>query len=213
MLLGLALGWRYRDRPIVAALASGLVIALKLFFWPLLIWFVATRRHRTAALAALVTGLLLVVLWAGISFAGLRGYPHLLSTVSSIEGPRSYSIAALVQALFSSWTAAVAVETVLGGILLLLVLAVGRRGRDRDAFALTIVAVLALTPLLEMHYLAALLSSWRCTGGSSGLRGSCHCSSGAPRQRWPVRRFRSCMCSSWCSPRWRSRSVTGLGAS
>jgi hypothetical protein len=33
----------------------------------------------------------------------------------------------------------------------------GRRGRDRDAFALAVVAVLVVTPLLEMHYLAALL--------------------------------------------------------
>jgi hypothetical protein len=34
---------------------------------------------------------------------------------------------------------------------------VGRRGRDQDAFALSIVAILVLSPLLEMHYLALLL--------------------------------------------------------
>jgi hypothetical protein len=33
----------------------------------------------------------------------------------------------------------------------------GQRGRDRDAFALAIVGILALTPLLEIHYLAALV--------------------------------------------------------
>jgi Glycosyltransferase family 87 len=157
MLLGLALMWRYRDRRVVLALACGLVVALKLFFWPLLVWLVATRRYRSATLATLTTGVLIVVPWAGIGFAGLPGYPHLLSAVSRIEGPRSYSVAALVHAVLSNWTAAIAVETAIGAGLLLVALVAGRRGRDRDAFALALVAVLALTPLLEMHYFALLL--------------------------------------------------------
>src|SRR5438046_130563 len=82
VVVGLAVVWRYRDRRAVAALVPGLVVALKIFFWPLLIWLVATRRYRTAAFAALASVVLVVVPWAGIGFAGLRGYPHLLSTVS-----------------------------------------------------------------------------------------------------------------------------------
>ena len=157
MVLGLALVWRYRDRRVVAALVAGLVVALKLFFWPLLIWLVATRRYRTAALAAAASASFVLVPWAGIGFAGLRRYPHLLESVSSSEGPRSYSVAALLHAAVPSWTAATTVETLLGAALLLVVLAAGRRGRDRDAFALSIVAFLVLSPLLEMHYLAVLL--------------------------------------------------------
>jgi hypothetical protein len=49
------------------------------------------------------------------------------------------------------------VETLLGAGILLLAVALGRRNRDRDAFALAILATLVLTPLLEMHYLAVLL--------------------------------------------------------
>jgi hypothetical protein len=157
LLFGLALVWRYRDRPVAAALAAGLVVALKLFFWPVLVWLVATRRYRAAALAALVTGVLIVVPWAGIGFAGLRGYPHLLSAVSSSEGPRSYSVAALLHSVIRNWTAAVALETAIGAGVLLFAFVAGRRRRDRDAFALSIVAVLVLTPLLEMHYFAVLL--------------------------------------------------------
>ena len=157
MLLGVALLWRYRDRKVVAALVTGLVIALKLFFWPLLIWLIATRRYRTAALAAAASAFFVLVPWAGVGFAGLRGYPHLLSTISDREGPRSYSVAALLHAILPSWTAATTVETLLGAGLLVLVILAGRRGRDRDAFALSIVAILTLTPLLEMHYLALLL--------------------------------------------------------
>jgi len=156
LLFGTALVWRYRDRKVVAALIAGLVIALKPFFWPILLWFVATRRYRTAVLTAASSALLALVPWAGIGFAGLSGYPHLLSRVSSIEGPRGYSIASLLHAMLS-WTSATMLETVIGVALLVVVFAAGRRGRDRDAFALSLVGMLVLSPLFEMHYLVLLL--------------------------------------------------------
>lgn len=157
MVLGLALLWRYRKSRFAGALVTGVLVALKLFFWPMLVWLVATRRYRTAAMAAAASALLVFVPWAGIGFAGFRTYPHLLSVVARREGAESYSVAALVHFVVPSWTASLAVETVVGAALLLLVLAVGRRGRERDAFALAILAILVLTPLLEMHYLALLL--------------------------------------------------------
>lgn len=157
MVLGLALAWRYRERRAVVALVTGLVVALKLFFWPLLVWLVATRRYRSAALAAAASVGFVLVPWAGIDFAGLRGYPHMLSVVSGREGPDSYSVAALAHLVIPSWGASIAVETALGACVLLLVIVAGRRGRDRDAFALAVLGILVLTPLLEMHYLAGLL--------------------------------------------------------
>ena len=157
LLLGLAVVWRYRERRAVAALMLALVVALKLFFWPVLIWLMATRRYRTAAVAATLSALLVIVPWAGIGFAGLHGYPHLLTSVSRAEGPHSYSPAALMNSVLPSWNAATAVETLIGVGLLVVVLAAGRRGRDRDAFALAILASLMLTPLFEVHYAAALL--------------------------------------------------------
>jgi hypothetical protein len=156
MVLGLALLWRYRDRTVVVAIVAGVLVALKLFFWPVLLWLVATRRYRSAGLAAVASAFFVLIPWGGIGFAGLRGYPHLLTTVANREGPDSYSLAALVHFAVPSWTAAIAVETLVGVGVLLLALAAGRRGRDRDAFALAIVGILALTPLLEIHYLAAL---------------------------------------------------------
>jgi len=157
MLLGLAIAWRFRNRMLVAAAALGLVVALKLFFWPLLVWLVATRRYRTATLATLTSLTLVLLPWAAIGFTGLRRYPQLLSSVSNHEGPHSYSVAALIHAVVPSWTAAIGVETALGFGILGLALHLGRHGRDRDAFALAILSVLVLTPLLEMHYFAALL--------------------------------------------------------
>jgi glycosyl transferase family 87 len=157
ILLGLALAWRYRNRTWAAAGALALIVALKLVFWPLLLWPLVTRRYRTALLGAAFSAGLVLLPWAGIGFTGLRGFPHLLASVSRGEGPHSYSLAALFHGVLPSWTAASAAETVVGVGVLLLVLEAGRRGRDRDTFALAIVATLVLTPLLEMHYLAALL--------------------------------------------------------
>jgi Glycosyltransferase family 87 len=157
MLLGLALAWRYRNRTVVSAGALALVVALKLFFWPLLLWPLASRRYSAALLATVTSAALVLLPWAGIGFAGLRGYGHLLAHVSRTEGPRSYSVAALLHSVLPSWTAATILATVVGAALLLLMFRAGRRGRDRDSFALAIVSILVFTPLLEMHYLTALL--------------------------------------------------------
>jgi hypothetical protein len=157
MVLGLAVVWRYRDRTAVVALVGGFIVALKLFFWPLVFWLLATRRYVSAAATAAASLAFVFVPWAGIGFAGLGQYAHLLSVVSHREGADSYSLAALVHYAVPSWTAAVAVETLVGICVLVLVIVAGRRGRDRDAFALAILAMLAFTPLLEIHYFALLL--------------------------------------------------------
>jgi hypothetical protein len=157
MVLGLALVWRYRDRQVGAAFLTGLLVALKLFFWPLLVWLLATRRYRSASLGAAAAAAFVFLPWAGIGFAGVRGYPHLLSYVARREGPDSYSIAALIHFVVPSWNVAIALELALGLLVLLLVVAAGRRGRERDAFGLAILGLLMLTPLLEIHYLAALM--------------------------------------------------------
>ena len=137
MVLGVALIWRYRDRAVVVAIvAGGFVVALKLFFWPLLIWLVATRRYRSAALGALASSLFVFVPWAGIGFAGLRGYPSICSGRLAQGGCRQL-LAGRARALRRSELAGRdRVETIVGVGVLLLAFAVGRRGRDRDAFAL-----------------------------------------------------------------------------
>jgi hypothetical protein len=157
MLLGLALAWRYRSKPVVVALALGCVVALKPFMWPVLLWPPATGRFRTAALGLATSAVLVFLPWASVGFAGLRAYPHLLARVSRLEGAHSYSVAALVHAALPSWTAATAVALAAGAVVLLLVFRSGRQGRDRDAFALSVAATLLLTPLVEMHYFALLL--------------------------------------------------------
>ena len=44
LVLAVALVWRYRDRALIAGLVIGLVVAMKLFLWPVVLWLAITRR-------------------------------------------------------------------------------------------------------------------------------------------------------------------------
>ena len=152
--LGLALIWRYRNRRAVASLLVGLLIALKIFLWPLLVWLLATRRYRAAGRGFLWGLVLVFVPWAAIGFAGVAEYPHLLSTLSRLERANGYTIAALL-APSLSWAFAQIVGTAIGLAVLVRALAVGQHD-ERKSFVLTIAAVVLLSPIVWMHYFVLL---------------------------------------------------------
>ena len=60
--VALAVAWRYRDRRLVGTAALGLAIASKLFLWPIVFWFVATRRYRRALETIGVTAAAIVIM-------------------------------------------------------------------------------------------------------------------------------------------------------
>jgi hypothetical protein len=154
--LAIAATWRFRDRRIVPGVLVGLLIALKLYLWPLGLWLLVTRRRREAALAGVTSVVLLVASWAPIHFAGLRGYPHVLSSLSRMERGNSYNVAALL-APVSTWTIATAVATALGVALLALAWRRARANDERGAFVWAIAATLTLTPIIWMDYFVVLL--------------------------------------------------------
>jgi alpha-1,2-mannosyltransferase len=153
-----ALAWRFRDRRLVAAALVGAAIVAKLFLWPLLVWLVATRRSRTAAivvgggLAAALAG------WAVIGFAGLRDYPALIGGLASSQQADGYAPVSLGLALGLPSTAARALAALVGLGLLALAFRHGRGpDGDRRAFMLAVAASLALSPVVWLHYLVLLL--------------------------------------------------------
>jgi len=93
--LGAALLWKFRHRTVVAALLVGAVVVAKLYLWPLLVWLVAIRRARTAALGFATAVGLAFFGWAVTGFAGLSQYPHRVSSVAALEQDQSYSPVAL----------------------------------------------------------------------------------------------------------------------
>lgn len=156
--LGLAAAWRFRDRRVPAALSLAAVISAKLFLWPFLVWFVATRRSATAALAVSIAALTTFAAWAVIGFAGLRGYPDLLGNLAEVWQWRAYTPLALGLALGLPEDVASAAALLLGGAVhaCSVVLARGSNG-DQRAFSATFAAALLLSPIVWLHYFILLL--------------------------------------------------------
>ena len=96
LLVGAALTWRFRARPLIVALAAAVTGVAKVFLWPIGVWLIATRRFRAAAVCLGAAVGLLLVGWGAIAFAGLGSYPHLLRVLSDVEASESYSVVGLL---------------------------------------------------------------------------------------------------------------------
>jgi Glycosyltransferase family 87 len=155
MALGVALMWRWRDRPLRAGVVLGLVIALKLFLWPLVVWLAITRRYKAAAVSVVSGTILVLVPWIPLGGAGLLSYPHRLNVLTGLEAKLGFSPAALLAHLGVGWSAAEAVGYALG--ISLLVWAYRRRNDEAGALALICAASLLLTPILWPNYLVIML--------------------------------------------------------
>ena len=155
--LACALAWRFRDRALVSSASVGVTLAVKFFLWPLLVWFVATRRVANAVVAAAVGAGLLLASWAVIGFDGLRGYPDLLRRLENGVGDDAYTVTNLAHDLGAPYGLAHALWLALGVSLLAACIVLGRRGDERSAFIVALAAGLALTPLVWLHYFALLV--------------------------------------------------------
>lgn len=153
-----ALCWRYRDRAIVVAPLLALTMTLKLFLWPLAIWILATRRWRAALFTGCLTAVAFLAPFAPLGMRVLRSYPSVLRTLDQVFGPISFSTNAFLEAAGLSSSAASAVVVVLGALLVVGILWLGRQA-DGDRLALTaaIAAALLLSPIVWIHYFVLLL--------------------------------------------------------
>lgn len=155
--LAAALTWRFRDRDLPAAVSLGVALAAKFLLWPLLVWLVATRRLRAALLACGLGATFFAGSWAIVGFEGMREYPELLQRLQGEVEIGSYTAYVVgLEAGAPLWLARGA-WLALGIGLLSLFVFVDRRGADRAAFVLAIVAALTLTPIVWLHYFELLL--------------------------------------------------------
>ena len=155
LLVGAALAWRYRERPLVAALACAVTAVSKVFLWPMGVWLIATRRFRAAALCGATAVGLLLAGWAVIGFQGLGAYPHLLRVLSDVEAGESYSLVGL---LGLAGMGASVVSLLLGaGVAGLTLIAARGDDGDRRAFAIAVAGSALVAPVLWIHYFILLL--------------------------------------------------------
>ena len=150
--LGAAFVWRFRDRPVVAGVAAGIVVSLKLFAWPLLLFFLLRRQWRATTAAGCTVVVALTGPWAAIGFKGLRGYPGLLASLDHMQRVHSYTVAALLAPALS-WTRAEAVAFALGAAWALWA---ARRG-PRELFVAVVGITLLVSPIVWMSYLVLVL--------------------------------------------------------
>jgi hypothetical protein len=150
ILLGLlvALAWRFRGHPFAPGLAIGGAIALKFFLWPLLIWFVAVRRWRSAAVAAMTA---IAVTLLVLPFESLRSYAELMNKMTKTFAGGSYSIEGF---LLMSHLAALQTAQLVALGFGVIVIAIAYRRRSLPLF---VVASLILSPIVWLHYLLLLV--------------------------------------------------------
>ena len=157
MALGCALVWHYRDRPAASGAGLGVAMAVKPLLWPLGIWLVATARLRALVWSVLIALALALGSWAAIGFDGLRRYPTLLRELSSGADEWGYSVYALALDLGAGHAVARALWLLLAVAVLAAAVAVARRGDERTAFVLAVAAVIAVSPIVWLHYFSLLL--------------------------------------------------------
>ena len=153
----LAVTWRYRDRVWPPAVALGLSVSAKLLLWPMFVWLAATRRLRTALLAVALGLVVTLASWAAIGFAGFTSYPDLLRELSKIQAERSYSFLGIAEELGLGSVVGNGLVFVVGGALLVGCVLFARRDDDARSFTCAVAATLALSPIVWLHYLVALL--------------------------------------------------------
>ena len=149
-----ALVWRYRDRVVVPAFGLAAALMLKPLLWPVVVWLVATRRWRAAALAS-VTALVGTVLgYAALHLDAFRSYPPLVKAATLGEGDDSFSVYGIFVRL---GVPAAQVSAYLVGAAVLVGVGLLARRSERMSFVAALVATLVLTPILWVNSFALLL--------------------------------------------------------
>jgi alpha-1,2-mannosyltransferase len=157
LVLGVAAMWRWRDRALPAGSALAVVIALKLFLWPLAVWPLLTSRSRAAAVMVAVGLLASAAAWAVVGFDALLQLPALLKGNVEDNGTRPYTVTALLRELGVSTPLALAVCWSLGVAVAVAGVRWARAGDEAGALGLLIGAALLVSPIVWLHYLSLLL--------------------------------------------------------
>lgn len=143
LLLGLAAVWRFRDRRGVA-IPVALLVVLKLFLWPLLVWMLLTGRKRAGVEAVALSVALTLVTWAWLGFADIGRYPSILDQLVRAEGAKSYALASgrIAEVLLAGFVVAA--------------LWIARGFGERRLFAVAVVGAILASPIVWLHYFALL---------------------------------------------------------
>jgi hypothetical protein len=157
ILLGIAVIWRWREKLWPPALAFASILLLKLYPWLLGGWMLVTRRFRQLALAVALVAIVTPAAWAVLGFAGMTGYPHMLSNLDYVLRGVGPSFATFLMAAGANASTANAAALGLAVLMLLLAWRIGSRpGGEGRGFGLAVMACLIGSPLVWEHYFVLL---------------------------------------------------------
>jgi glycosyl transferase family 87 len=152
--LAAAAAWRYRDSW-HGAVAAAVLIAVKLLAWPLLIWFLVTRRNRQALTTLTATAAILVGSWACVGFRGMASYLNLLAADAKTYEKQSHSVVSGLMYLGLSAHAAAALAVVLAAAVAAVVV-LAARGTDAGWFTAALSFGILMSPIVWEHYMVLL---------------------------------------------------------
>jgi hypothetical protein len=153
--LALALVWSWRDRRRRVAIVVGVVVATRLFLWPLLVWLLITGRRRAAFESLLASLVVTAIGWAVVAFRRIGDFIELVRENASEYADDGVSVAAVAANLGLSVETASLIA--IGAGVAALALAWRTREDDLESFAWAIVAALLASPVVWSHYYALLL--------------------------------------------------------
>ena len=153
VILLVAVLWRWRDSPWIAAGALVAAIATKLFAAPLVFWLLATKRYRAAALTMAGVPLVVLSAWAVVGFAAIERYSSILSANNQIYSPAGPYLQGLVLQLHEPSSLAMAAGVAAAGLLLAAAWFAG----DLGGFTLAACAAVLLSPVAWIGYMGLLV--------------------------------------------------------
>lgn len=154
---GIALAWRYRDRPIVSGALVGVMISLKLFLWPLAGWLLLTRRWRATGWAVVWAVAANAFAWAVLGFDQLSAYATLVHAVTKVEEATAYTPLALVLRLGGGIGLADAVAALVAIVIAAACVVYAAQRREPAVLLCVITLSLLATPVVWRHYFVLLL--------------------------------------------------------
>jgi len=145
--------WRWRDSPLIAGAALVAAIATKLFAAPLVVWLIASRRYRAAALTVAGVPLVILSAWAAVGFAAIGRYSSILAANDRIYSPTGPYLQGLLLQLHAPSPVALAAGVAAAAALLTGTWFAG----DLGGFALAACAAVLLSPVAWIGYMGLLV--------------------------------------------------------
>lgn len=155
--LAVAAMWRYRDRPRTVGVIFGVVVAMKMFLFPLGLFFLATRRFGALVYAVGTALFVMAFAWLVVGVDELARYRDTVDEFTSLREDYGYSVVGFVERLGGARPVAYAVAIALAGAVAVGCIVAGLRGRGSASFILGLAAALLATPILWLHYFVFLL--------------------------------------------------------